>query len=35
VSYNKDYTEKEDVTSLPIIFSVGAKLVFWLLDVRC
>jgi hypothetical protein len=28
VSYNKDYTEKEDVTSLPIIFSVGAKLVF-------
>lgn len=27
-SYNKDYTEKEEVTSLPIIFSVGAKLVF-------
>lgn len=27
-SYNKDYTEREDVTSLPIIFSVGAKLVF-------
>ncbi|GAA6135619.1 hypothetical protein NBRC116188_24090 [Oceaniserpentilla sp. 4NH20-0058] len=27
-SYNKDYSEKEDVTSLPIIFSVGAKLVF-------
>lgn len=27
-SYNKDYSEKEEVTSLPIIFSVGAKLVF-------
>jgi outer membrane receptor protein involved in Fe transport len=27
-SYNKDYTEREKVTSLPIIFSVGAKLVF-------
>ena len=27
-SYNKDYTEREDVTSLPTIFSVGAKLVF-------
>lgn len=27
-SYNKDYTEKEEVTSLPIIFSLGAKLVF-------
>ena len=28
ISYNKDYTEKEEVTSLPTIFSVGAKLVF-------
>ncbi len=28
ISYNKDYTEKEEVTSLPIIFSLGAKLVF-------
>jgi len=27
-SYNRDYTEKEDVTSLPTIFSVGTKLVF-------
>jgi len=26
--YNKDYTEKEEVESLPILFSVGAKLVF-------
>lgn len=26
--YNKDYTEREEVESLPIIFSVGAKLVF-------
>lgn len=34
ISYNKDYTEKEEVTSLPTIFSVGAKLVFWMLDVR-
>ncbi|WP_283788209.1 TonB-dependent receptor plug domain-containing protein [Bermanella sp. WJH001] len=28
ISYNKDYTEAEDVTSLPTIFSVGTKLVF-------
>lgn len=28
ISYNKDYTEEEDVTSLPTIFSVGTKLVF-------
>lgn len=27
-SYNKDYSEKEEVTSLPIIFSVGGKWVF-------
>jgi len=27
-NYNKDYTEREAVTSLPTIFSVGAKLVF-------
>lgn len=26
--YNKEYTEREKVESLPIIFSVGAKLVF-------
>jgi hypothetical protein len=26
--YNRDYTEKEEVKSLPIIFSLGAKLVF-------
>jgi len=27
-SYNKDYSEKEEVTSLPTIFSLGAKWVF-------
>lgn len=27
-SYNKDYSEREEVTSLPILFSMGAKLVF-------
>ena len=27
-TYNKEYTEREKVTSLPTIFSIGAKLVF-------
>lgn len=27
-SYNRDYTEREEVTDLPTIFSVGAQLVF-------
>lgn len=27
-SYNKDYSEREAVTSLPMIFSIGAKFVF-------